>query len=143
MKEFVKTILAVICAFVILRLLRGLLFLIFLGSALASGGGSTLPRNGILDLDLSAFTLGEQSQDSSTPDLMSGSFDMLQVVGLHDAVQAIRTASTDPGVQYILLRADEAALGIADLEELRLALAEFRTGGKAIVAYTENPGNGS
>ena len=143
MKEFVKTILAVICAFIILRLLQGLLFLVILGSALASGGNSTLPRNGILDLDLSAFTLGEQSQDSSAPDLMSGSFDMPQVVGLHDAVQAIRTASTDPGVQYILLRADEAALGIADLEELRLALAEFRTGGKAIVAYTENPGNGS
>ena len=143
MKEFVKTILAVICAFIILRLLRGLLFLIFLGSALASGGGSTLPRNGILDLDLSAFTLGEQSQDSTAPDLMSGSFDMTPVVGLHDAVQALRTASTDPGVQYILLRADEASLDIAGAEELRLALAEFRTGGKAIVAYTENPGNGS
>lgn len=143
MKEFVKTILAVICAFVILRLLRGLLFLIFLGSALASGGGSSLPRNGILDLDLSAFTLGEQSQDSTAPDLMSGSFDMTPVVGLHDAVQALRTASTDPGVQYILLRADEASLDIAGAEELRLALAEFRTGGKAIVAYTENPGNGS
>ena len=143
MKEFVKTILAVICAFIILRLLRGLLFLIFLGSALASGGGSSLPRNGILDLDLSAFTLGEQSQDSTAPDLMSGSFDMTPVVGLHDAVQALRTASTDPGVQYILLRADGASLDIAGAEELRLALAEFRTGGKAIVAYTENPGNGS
>ena len=143
MKEFVKTILAVICAFIILRLLRGLLFLIFLGSALASGGGSSLPRNGILDLDLSAFTLGEQSQDSTAPDLMSGSFDMTPVVGLHDAVQALRTASTDPGVQYILLRADETSPDIAGAEELRLALAEFRTGGKAIVAYTENPGNGS
>ena len=143
MKEFVKTILAVICAFIILRLLQGLLFLVILGSALASGGDSTLPRNGILDLDLSAFTLGEQSQDSTAPDLMSGSFDMTPVVGLHDAVQALRTASTDPGVQYILLRADEASLDIAGAEELRLALAEFRTGGKAIVAYTENPGNGS
>ena len=143
MKEFVKTILAVICAFIILRLLRGLLFLVILGSALASGGSSTLPRNGILDMDLSAFMLGEQSQDSTAPDLMSGSFDMPAVIGLHDAVQALRTASTDPGVQYLLLRADEASLGIADIEELRLALAEFRTGGKAIVAYTENPGNGS
>ena len=143
MKEFVKTILAVICAFIILRLLRALLFLVFLGSALASGGGSTLPKNGVLDLDLSAFAIGEQTQDSAAPDLLSGSMDMLPVVGLHDAVQALRTASTDPGVQYILLRADEAAMGIADIEELRLALAEFRTGGKAIVAYTENPGNGS
>ena len=130
MKDFVKTILAVICAFVILRLLQGLLFLVILGSAIASGGGSTLPRNGVLDLDLSAFSLGEQSQDSSAPDLMSGSFDMPTVVGLHDAVQAIRTASTDPGVQYIFLRADGASMGISDAEELRLALAEFRTGGK-------------
>ena len=143
MKDFVKTVLAVICAFIILRLLRALLFLAILGSVLANGGTAALPRNGVLDLDMSAFTLGEQSMDSAAPDLLSGTFEMIPVVGLHDAVQAIRTASTDPGVQYILLRADEATVGIAGAEELRKALSEFRAGGKAVVAYTENPGNGS
>ena len=143
MKEFVKTMLAVICGFVVLRILRILLFLVFLGSALMSGT-STLPRQGVLDLDMSAFTLTEQSQEVpflSTAGLMS--FDMLPVVGMHDAVSALRTAASDPGVKYVLLRADGMAAGMAHVEELRAALAEFRRSGKAVIAYTENPGNGS
>ena len=143
MKEFVKTMLAVICGFVVLRILRILLFLVFLGSALMSGT-STLPRQGVLDLDMSAFTLTEQSQEvpfPSTAGLMS--FDMLPVVGMHDAVSALRTAASDPGVKYVLLRADGMAAGMAHVEELRAALAEFRRSGKAVIAYTENPGNGS
>ena len=143
MKEFVKTMLAVICGFVVLRILRILLFLVFLGSALMSGT-STLPRQGVLDLDMSTFTLTEQSQEvpfPSTAGLMS--FDMLPVVGMHDAVSALRTAASDPGVKYVLLRADGMAAGMAHVEELRAALAEFRRSGKAVIAYTENPGNGS
>ena len=143
MKEFVKTMLAVICGFVVLRILRILLFLVFLGSALMSGT-STLPRQGVLDLDMSAFTLTEQSQEvpfPSTAGLMS--FDMLPVVGMHDAVSALRTAASDPGVKYVLLRADGMAAGMAHVEELRAALAEFRRSGNAVIAYTENPGNGS
>ena len=35
------------------------------------------------------------------------------------------------------------AAGMAHVEELRAALAEFRRSGKAVIAYTENPGNGS
>ena len=143
MKEFVKTMLAVICGFVVLRILRILLFLVFLGSALMSGT-SMLPRQGVLDLDMSAFTLTEQSQEvpfPSTAGLMS--FDMLPVVGMHDAVSALRTAASDPGVKYVLLRADGMAAGMAHVEELRAALAEFHRSGKAVIAYTENPGNGS
>ena len=45
-------------------------------------------------------------------------------------------------VNYIL-RADSASAGVSDLEELRLALSDFRRSGKAVIAYTENPGNGS
>lgn len=146
MKEFVKTMLAVICGFIVLRILRILLLLIFLGSALATGKPS-LPREGVLDFDMSAFTLAEQSQEAQMPqgmDLLSmGSFDMNPIVGMHDAVLALRAAASDPGVKYLLLRADEMSMGMSQVEELRAALAEFRRSGKAIIAYTENPGNGS
>lgn len=138
--------LAVICGFIVLRILRILLLLVFLGSALASGKPS-LPREGVLDFDMSAFSLAEQSQEAQMPqgmDLLSlGSFDMIPVVGMHDAVVALRAAASDPGVKYILLRADEMSMGMSQVEELRAALAEFRRSGKAIIAYTENPGNGS
>ena len=146
MKDFVKTMLAVICGFIVLRILRVLLLLIFLGSALAAGTPS-LPRQGVLDLDMSTFSLAEQTQEAQLPQgagLMSmGSFEMNPIVGMHDAVAALRTAASDPGVKYVLLRADGMAVGMSHVEELRIALAEFRRSGKPVIAYTENPGNGS
>ena len=64
MKDFVKTMLAVICAFIVLRLLRLIFFLIFLGAA-AGSGSAKLPRSGVLDLDMSTFELTEQTQEAA------------------------------------------------------------------------------
>ena len=146
MKEFVKMMLAVICAFIVMQLVGFLLLFIMVGSMAALGSGKTvLPREGVLDIDMSRFTLGEQTQDES----FSPSVSLLGLsaggptVGLWDAVQAIETAAADPGIKYILLRPDAASGDISSLEELRAALAEFRKSGKAVVSYTENPGNGS
>lgn len=143
MKDFVKTMLAVICAFIVMYILRLLFFFVFLGTALV-GGSSKLPRSGVLDLDMSQFILAEQSREAE-PDAMAmlSGGSMTPMVGLRDAVLALEEAALDPGVKYVLLRADGMSMGIAQLEEFRLALARFRESGKAVVAYTENPGNGS
>ena len=145
MKEFAKTTLAVICGFVILRMLGLMLFLLMLGASLVSGSRGTLPRSGVLDLDLSAFQMAEQSQETATGGLFTTGFSMRPqpIIGLNDAVRAIGIAAGDPAVKYILLRPDIAAMGVADAEELRAALAAFRRSGKPVVAYTENPGNAS
>ena len=142
MKDFVKTMLAVICGYFVLRIIGFLFLLVFLIGSLA-GGKKALPKNGVLDLDMGTFVLAEQSKEASAPDMMSMRFDMTPVIGLRDAVEAIRTAAADPGVQYILLRADEASMGVADAEEFRTALSSFRESGKAVVAYLESPSNGS
>lgn len=143
MKDFVKTMLAVICGFIVLRIIRILFFLFILGASFATGGSAAIPRSGVLDLNLSQLVLAEQSKESATPDVMSMNFDMQPIVGMHQAVEAIRFAATDPAVQYILLRADGMAIGAADATELRTALEAFRAGGKPVIAYTENPGNAS
>ncbi len=142
MKDFVKTMLAVICGYFVLRIIGFLFLLFFLVGSLA-GSTPSLPKNGVLDLDMSTILFEEQSKDSSTPSMMSMSFDMTPVVGLHDAVEAIHFAASDPGVKYILLRADAAVIGMAGAEELRASLAAFRDSGKPVVAYVENPSNGS
>ena len=146
MKEFVKMMLAVICAFIVMQLVGFFLLFIMVGSMAALGSGKTvLPREGVLDIDMSSFTLGEQTQDES----FSPSVSLLGLsaggptIGLWDAVQAIEAAAADPGIKYILLRPDAASGDISSLEELRTALAEFRKSGKAVVSYIENPGNGS
>jgi protease-4 len=138
--------LAVICAFIVMQLVGFFLLFIMIGSVAALGSGKTvLPREGVLDLDMSQFTLGEQTVDDQFSSNMSlfGLSAGGATVGLWDAVQAIEAAAADPGIKYILLRADEVAGGVSSLEELRAALAEFRKSGKAVVAYTENPGTGS
>ena len=143
MKEFVKMMLAVICAFIVMQIVGFLLFFIMIGSMAALGSGKTvLPREGVLDIDMSQFTLGEQTQDepfSPSVSLLGLSATDGPTVGLWDAVQAIEAAAADPGIKYILLRADAASGGYSSMEELRAALAEFRKSGKAVVAYTENP----
>ncbi len=145
MKDFVKMMLAVICAFIVMQLIGFFLLFAMVGAMSLGSSKTVLPREGVLDIDMEQFTLGEQTQDDS----FSPGFSMLGMsaggptVGLWDAVQAIEAAAADPGIKYILLRADAASGGTSSIEELRAALAEFRKSGKAVVAYTENPSAGS
>lgn len=145
MKDFVKTIVAVICAFVILGILRGIFFLIMLGSMALSGSSTpAVPKTGgVLDLNLSSFTLGEQSQSDPAPSLSSMSFETIPTVGIRDAVTALQEAAVDPAIKFVFLRPDGALGGMSQLEELRKALSAFRESGKPVLAYTETPGNGS
>ena len=146
MKEFVKTMLAVICGYIVIRIIGFIFMMILFGSALATGGAKTsFPKSGVLDINLADFTLAEMTEENPMPtDIMSSfSMDMVPALGLRDAVKALQVAATDPGIQYILLRADNLAGGMADVEEFRIALSQFRESGKAVIAYTESPSNGS
>jgi protease-4 len=137
--------LAVICAFIVMQLVGFFLLFIMIGTVSLGSSKTVLPREGVLDIDLEQFALGEQTTDAS----FSPSVSLLGMsaggatIGIWDAIQAIEAAAADPGIKYILLRADAASGGVSSLEELRAALAEFRKSGKAVVAYTENPSSGS
>ena len=145
MKDFVKMMLAVICAFIVMQLIGFFLLFAMVGAMSLGSSKTVLPREGVLDIDMGQFTLGEQTQDDSfSPGIsLLGMSAGGATVGLWDAVQAIEAAAADPGIKYILLRADAASGGTSSIEELRAALAEFRKSGKAVVAYTENPSAGS
>ena len=142
MKDFFKTVLAVIVGFLILNILLSVLFFAMVGSMAAlSSSKSVLPREGVLDLNMSEFILGEQSKSESF-NLTSFSMDMTPTVGILDAVKAVEIAAEDPGVKYIFLRPDGMSAGMAGLEEFRKALAAFRASGKAVIAFTESPSTG-
>ena len=146
MKDFVKTMLAVICAFIVMGILRFLFFLVFLGSAAMGSSTPAIPRSGaVLDLDMSQFTLAEQTDNEPVPQfsLMGGISTNMVSVGILDATRALEEAANDPAIKFAYLRADAASGGIAQLEEFRKALSAFRASGKPILAYTESPSNGS
>ena len=146
MRDFAKMLLAVVCGLLIVQIIKWIFLFMMIGSLASSaeGGKVSIPKEGVLDLNLSEISLVEQTSQMSFPAFSMGGMDMTVVpVGLRDAVKAIETAAADPGIQYILLRPDGVSGGMADIEELRRALTEFRKSGKAVVAYTEAPGNGS
>ena len=146
MKDFVKMMLAVICAFIVMQIVGFFLLFVVVGTMSLGGGKTVLPREGVLDIDMSQFTLAEQTQEETFSPSISllGSVSVsTPSIGLWDAIQALELAAADPSIKYVLLRPDMTSGGVSSLEELRTALAEFRKSGKAVVSYMENPSNGS
>ena len=143
MKDFVKMTLAVICGLFIMGILGFFMFFGFIGTMASLGSGTpSIPRSGVLLMDMSKIAISEQTKEADPMSMIKG--EDTRIIGLWDAVQAIGKAASDPAVQYIFLKADGLAVsGIAPVEELRQALLDFRKSGKAVVAYTENPGTGS
>ena len=57
MKDFGKTLLAVICGILIVQLLGVIFFLISIGSMAAAGSSTVLPREGVLDINMKDISL--------------------------------------------------------------------------------------
>jgi len=147
MKEFVKMVLAVICGLLLMTIIGFFLMVGFFGSlASASGSKPVMPREGVLNMDLSKVAISEQGNSSASFDptsLISSGGQTVTQIGIWDAVQAINKAAEDNSVKYIFLRADAASISMALSEEIRKALENFRKSGKAVVAFTETPTVGS
>ncbi len=144
MKDFFKWVLAVICGLIIWGIVKAVMFFMMLGSMAAIGATSTstLPKDGVLLLDLANVAITEQTSEASPMAALKGGSTTAQV-GILDAVNAIHKAAEDPGVEYILLKTDGIASSVTKMEELRKALTEFRKSGKAVVAYGEAFTSGS
>ncbi len=134
--------LAVIAAIVVLNILGFLFFLFILGSAAVGSSKTVMPRDTVLDINMADINLAEQSTEDM-PAFAGSGMDTRATVGIWDAVKAIEAAAQDPAVKYIFLRPDGALAGTASLEEFRIALEEFRTSGKPIIAYMESPSTAS
>ena len=146
MKDFFKMVLAVIVGLFLATIIFFILGMGFVSSLAAAGSATpTLPKSGVMVLDMSKVNITEQSTPS-TPDVMSlisGSGAMIENIGLWKAVQAINKAAEDPAVKYIYLKADGASSGMASIQELRKALSNFRKSGKPVVSYIESPSTSS
>ena len=143
MKEFVKMTLATIAGLFLFGFVAFFLFFAMVG-AIASIGSSqpVMPREGILQINMSAMTLTEQTQEEDPFASLAGSGSVTPV-GIYSAIKAVNAAATDPAVKFIYMKPDGASGGIAQIEEFRKALENFRNSGKAIVSYIENPSNAS
>lgn len=119
------------------------LFLTFavVGAVAAAGDKQpVMPQSAVLKIDMSAFTLSEQNAEVDPFASLTGNT-TVSTLGIYNAVKAINAAAEDPAVKFIYMTPDMATGGLAQIEEFRKALSNFRTSGKAIVSYIENPTN--
>ena len=124
--------------------LIGVVFFFFslaiIGSIAALGSSQpVMPRTAVLSLDFSKFTVSEQTTEADPISQLQGN--NTAVVGIWSAIQAIDAAAADPAIKYMFMRPDMASGGIAEIEELRSAIENFRNSGKAVVSYMETPTN--
>ena len=141
MKEFFKMVLAVICGLFLATILFFILGMGFVSSMAAAGSATpAIPKSGVMVMDMSKMAIAEQSTPAS-PDVISmiSGGGMVENIGLWKAVQAINKAAEDPAVKYIFIKPDGASGGMAEMQELRKALANFRLSGKPVVSYIEGP----
>ncbi|MCQ2184793.1 MAG: signal peptide peptidase SppA [Bacteroidales bacterium] len=151
MKDFIKTMLAVIAAMLVLNILSAIAFVMSMSAlALISGGEKpSVPSNAVLYIDMADIQLAEQTIEDPLSALniqsLGNQTDIRETIGILDVASALEKASGDPRIKFAYLKASggEGVTGIAYLEEFRAALNTFRAGGKAVVSYVENPSNAS
>lgn len=144
MKEFVKMTLAVLAGLFIFGIVTFFFTFVVVGAVASLGDKQTvMPREAVLKIDMSTFTLSEQSTEANPMDMVLAGGTSITPIGIYEAINAINAAATDPAVKFIYMKPDGVSGGTAQIEEFRKALLNFRESGKAIVSYIESPGNAS
>ena len=145
MKDFLKMTLATITGLLVFGFVAMFLSIAMIGAVAALGESEpVMPREGVLTMDMSTIVLAEQTKESDPLEMLSAGGQTVTPLGIWSAINAVNAAATDPAIKFIYMKPDGLNGQYAQTEELRKALKRFReTSGKAIVAYTESPSNGS
>ena len=144
MKDFLKMLLASFLGMAVYSALCVLILILCVAGLASLFNADTtpeMPSKAVLTIDMSEITLTEQTQEMPMMEMLQG-IEPMQPMGMLDAIAAINAASFDSAVKYIFLKPDAVTGGIAQIEEFRKALENFRSQGKAVVSYIENPTNG-
>ena len=139
MKNFLKTTLAVIVGSLVAMFICSLLFFGLIGSLAALGESQepAVPSKAILKIDF-ATPVTELGQEDAMQAFQSLNFSSAKPLGILKAVKAIEMAASDPAIKFIYISPNDLNIGMANLEEVRNALLNFRKSGKAIISYADN-----
>src|SRR5262245_33222414 len=129
---------------VLLAVFGGLCVLVALGAIgiglIGKMSKGTVPSKTILEVDL------EQGFPEVVPDDPIAQVLMSKQMTLRDVVESLQRAGDDDRVTGLVARVGAAPMGLAQVQEIRDAIAAFRAKGKSAVAYSETfgefgPGN--
>lgn len=106
-------------------------------ASLAVGGSKeevSIKENTILKVDLSAIS---EVVNENPLDQLFGN-DASNAVSLSDALRAIHSAKNNPNISGIYIDAESVSSGTATVDEVREAIADFKSSGKFVVAYADS-----
>ena len=127
MKNFLKTVLGTIVGLMIFGIFLGIILVSFVGSlaALKDAKPIVLPSS-VMTIDMSKIVLTEQTQETDILSMIQSKDMETQTLGIYNAVKTINSAASDPSISFIYMKPDAAMGGMAQIEELRKALLNFR-----------------
>lgn len=118
----------------------GILFILLLMSVLGllrqeSGVVAKLPNSAILQVDF------DKKYAETRGDTFLTEFNESSPLAFYDVIKAINMAALDPKIKTISAKVSNSSLGLAQIQELRLAIKIFRASGKK--AYIFSTGFGA
>ncbi len=132
MKDFLKYVFATVVGIIVFSVVIGLLTMMSLIGMVASGEATkTVKDNSVLVLNLSG-QMEEQAEDNLMS--MFGNTATNQL-GLRETLSAIKKAKNCKEIKGIYMEAGIFSADIAQMQEIRQALLDFKKSGKWIVAY--------
>ncbi len=128
-----KFLLGILCGLVL-----AVLSVVVLGFAMVRLGGPRLPS--IEDKSLLVLRLEGPVGEAAQPEFPFPFPGADSTVTVHELWTSIRAAAKDPRIKAIALMPRGVGAGWAKLDEIRMALEEFRKSGKPVVAWLRTPG---
>ena len=135
MKDFIKNVGATIVGIFLFGIIIGIFGVMSLVDMVASGQATkNVKENSVLVLKLQG-DLQEQAQDDVLGQLTGNTFNSL---GMDAISSAIKKAKVNKDIKGIYLETGILSADVAQLQELRDQLVNFKKSGKWIVAYSDN-----
>jgi len=142
MADFFKNVVSTVVGLVVFSILTGVIGLMCIMGIIASESATDKVKgNTVLRINLGGV-LEERADGNVFNELLGGS--STGVAGLDDVLSAIRKAKTNDEIKGIYLEGGLlAADSYASLSAIRNALADFKKGGKWVIAYADTYSQGS
>lgn len=142
MKDFFKFTLATVTGIILSGIVLFIIGIVTVFGIVSSADTETVvKKNSVMMLDLNG-TLVERNQESLEGMLSKLTGDASSTYGLDDVLASIKKAKGNEDIKGIYIKATSLGTSYASLQAVRNALADFKTSGKFIVAYSDNYSQG-
>lgn len=137
MKEFWKYTLATVVGSVMTFIVVGGIVLIIFFAVIASFGEKEIVvnDNSVLTMTL-ASDIPDRASDNPFESFDFATFESTKILGLTDILKTIEKAKNDERIKGIYLDLSYIPAGMANVEEIRNKLIEFKKSGKFIISYS-------